>query len=134
MGIEFIGRIIKTSLVVSVFVLIFGSVYYDWNYSLGISIGLAYNCVNLWLIMGLVRRFVTLGERKPVPILAFSMIKFPLFYFVGYLIMKVDIVPVSSLVTGFTLLFGIIVLKVLGRLVAGSSWMNLADSKKGASQ
>jgi hypothetical protein len=134
MGIEFIGRIIKTSLVVSAFVLIFGSVYYDWNYSLGISIGLAYNCVNLWLIMGLVRRFVTLGERRPVPILAFSMIKFPLFYFIGYLIMKVDIVPVSSLVTGFTLLFGIIVLKVLGRLMAGSNWMDLADSKKRASQ
>ncbi|MCK4655916.1 MAG: hypothetical protein KAT85_02760, partial [candidate division Zixibacteria bacterium] len=88
----------------------------------------------LWLIMGLVRRFVTLGERRPVPILAFSMIKFPLFYFIGYLIMKVDIVPLSSLVTGFTLLFGIIVLKVLGRLMAGSNWMDLADSKKRASQ
>lgn len=134
MGLEFIGRIIKTSLVVSAFVLIFGAVYYDWNYSLGISIGLAYNCVNLWLIMGLVRRFVTPGERKPVPILAFSMIKFPLFYFVGYLIMKAGIVPVSSLVTGFTLLFGIIVLKVLGRLIVSSNWMNLADSKRGASQ
>ncbi len=134
MGLEFIGRIIKTSLVISAFVLIFGSVYYDWNYSLGISIGLAYNCENLWLIMGLVKRFVTLGERKPIQILAFSMIKFPLFNFVGYLIMKADIVPVSSLVTGFTLLFGIIVLKVLGCLIVNSNWMNLADSKRGASQ
>jgi len=134
MGLEFIGRVIKTSLVVSAFVLIFGSVYYDWNYSLGIAIGLVFNCVNLWLIMGLTKRTITLGDRKPLPILGFAMVKFPLLYFGGYLILRAGIVPVSSLMVGFTLLFGIIVLKVLGQQLVSSRWMDLAESKKGASQ
>ena len=134
MGLEFIGRIIKTSLVVSAFILVFGSLYYDWSYSLGITIGLVFNCVNLWFIMGLVRRTITLGKRKPVPILVFFVAKFPALYFVGYLILKADIVPVTSLLIGFTLLFGIVVLKVVGRQLVSSDWMQLAESKNGVSQ
>ena len=97
MGLEFIGRVIKTSLLVSAVILIFGAVYYDWNYALGISIGLAFNCANLWLIMGLVRRTVTLDERRPLPILAFGLVKFPVLYFAGYVILKVDVVPIFPL-------------------------------------
>lgn len=134
MGLEFIGRVIKTSLIVSAFIIVFGSVYHDWNYSLGISIGLLFNCANIWLIMGLVRRTVTLDRRRPLSILIFGLVKFPLLYFVGYLILRADIVPVSSLLIGFVLLFTIIVLKVLGRQLVSSAWMTLADSKKGASQ
>lgn len=135
MGLEFIGRVIKTSLVISVLILIFGSFYYDWCYSLGIAIGLVFNCVNIWLIMELVKHTITPNERNPVAILAFSAVKFPILYLAGYLILKWDIVPVTSLLIGFTLLFGIIVLKVLGRQLINSSWMkSVAGSRKRALQ
>lgn len=134
MGLEFISRVIKTSLVISAFILIFGSVYYDWNYSLGISIGLVFNCVNVWFIMGLVKRTITLEKRKMIPIVGISLIKVPALYFIGYVILKADFVPVTSLLVGFTLLFGVIVLKAVGRLITTSNWMKLANGEKGASQ
>lgn len=134
MGLEFIGRVIKTSLVVAAFILIFGAVYYDWNYSLGIAIGLVFNCVNLWFVKGLIEQTVTLRERKPLPILVLSAIKFPVLYLIGYLILKVDIVPVTSLLVGFTLLFAIVVLKVIGRQLTSTRFMKMADSKNGAQQ
>ncbi|MBU1317627.1 MAG: ATP synthase subunit I [candidate division Zixibacteria bacterium] len=134
MGLEFIGRVIKTSLVVSAFILIFGAVYYDWNYSLGIAIGLVFNCVNLWFVRGLIEQTVTLRDRRPVSIFLFSAIKFPILYLIGYLILKADIVPVTSLLVGFTLLFAIVVLKVIGRELASARWMKMADSKNGAQQ
>jgi len=134
MGLEFIGRVIKTSLVIAGIILIFGSVYYDWNYSLGITIGLMFNIANLWILTGLIRNTITPTDRKPLPIILFSIVKFPVLYFVGYMILKLEIVPVTSLLTGFILLFAIIVLKVVGRQLTNSEWMKLADTKKGASQ
>jgi len=134
MGLEFIGRVIKTSLVVSAFILIFGAVYYDWNYSLGITIGLVFNCVNLWFVKGMIEQTVTLRERNPVKIFLVSAIKFPVLYLIGYLILKADFVPVTSLLVGFTLLFAIIVLKVIGRQLSETRWLRMADSKNGAHQ
>jgi len=134
MGLEFIGRVIKTSLVVSAFILIFGAVYYDWNYSLGIAIGLVFNCANLWFIRGLIEQTITSRSRRPVPILLISAIKFPVLYLIGYLILRADIVPVTSLLVGFTLLFAIIVLKVIGRQLTSTRFMRMADSKNGAQQ
>ena len=134
MGLEFIGRVIKTSLVVSAFILIFGAVYYDWNYSLGISIGLLFNCANLWVIRGLIEQTITPSARRPLPILLISVVKFPVLYLIGYLILKADIVPVTSLLVGFTLLFAIVVLKVIGRQLTSTRFMKMADSKNGAQQ
>jgi len=134
MGLEFIARTIRTSLILSVAIFIFGTVYYDWAYSLGIAIGLIFNCANLYFIMGLIKYTITPDDRKPLPIFGISIIKFPVLYFVGYLILSADIAPVSSYMIGFILLFGVIVLKVLGNLLVDSKWMKLADSKKGASR
>ena len=134
MGLEFVGRIIRTSLVVGAIVLIFGSFYHDWNYSLGIFIGLLFSCANLWAIMWFVRRTITLEQRKTKSIVLIALVKFPVLYLVGYLILKSEIVPVASLLVGFSLVFVIIVLKVLGRLIQSSGKFQLADSKKGVAQ
>jgi len=134
MGLEFVGRVIRTSLVVGAIVLIFGSFYHDWNYALGIFIGLLFSCANLWVIMWFVRRTITLEERRTKLIVLIGMIKFPLLYFIGYLILSADFVPVSSLLVGFTSIFAIILLKVLGRLIQSSGKLQLADSKKGVAQ
>ncbi len=134
MGLEFIARTIRTSLILSVAIFIFGTVYFDWSYSLGISIGLIFNCANLYFIKGIIKHTITPGDRKPLPIFAISIVKFPVLYFAGYLILSADIAPVSSYMIGFVLLFGVIVLKVLGILFVDSKWMKLAESKKGASR
>ncbi len=134
MGLEFIGRVIKTSLVVGALIIVFGSYYFDWNYSLGIFIGLLFSCANLWLTMGVIRHTVTIEERKRKPIVILAAIKFPVLYFIGYLILRSDIAPVSSLLIGFTLLFGIILLKVLGRLLMSSDRMRVAESREGTSR
>ncbi len=133
MGLDFIGRVIKTSAIVAALILIFGSVYYEWRHTLGISIGLFFNCANVWLIMELVKKTVTLGDRKPILVIGLAMVKFPILYLAGYLILKADIVPVVCLLIGFTLLFVVIVLKVLGRQLINSRRFYLADSENGVS-
>lgn len=134
MGLEFIDRIIRTSLVVGAIIVALGSFYFDWNYSLGIFIGLLFSCANFWLTMGVVRHSITVEDSKRKAIIIFTMVKFPVLYTIGYLILRTDIVPVSSLLVGFTLLFGIILLKVLGQLLMNSDIMRLAESKEGASR
>jgi hypothetical protein len=134
MGLEFIARTLRTSLILSVVIFIFGTVYFDWAYSLGISIGLIFNCINLYFITGIVRRVITPDDKRVLPVIALSVIKFPALYFIGYLILISDLAPVVSYMIGFSILFGVIVLKVLGMLVVNSGWMKLADSKNGASR
>jgi len=134
MGLEFIGRTIKTSLILSALIFIFGAFYFDTRYSLGIAIGLICNTANVWMIMGLVRRTLTPDDRKPLPIILFSMLKFPILYGLGYLVLRSDIAPVASYMVGFVLLFAVVLLKVAGSCLSESRLMKVADTEKGASR
>lgn len=134
MGLEFIGRTIKTSIILSALVFIFGAFYFDASYSLGISIGLLFNVANVWIIMGLVKRVVTAEDRKPLPIIIFSLVKFPVLYTIGYFVLRSEIAPVSSFMIGFVLLFAVIFMKVAGNLLSESRIMKAADAEKGATR
>jgi hypothetical protein len=134
MGLEFINRVIRTSLILAAVVLVFGSVYYDWRHAVGVSSGLVFGSVNLWFLMGLIKNTITPQPRRPLPILIISVVKFPVLYFVGYLLLRSGVAPVPSYVIGFTMLFAVILLKVLGRQLVDSSWMRVAEGRKGASQ
>lgn len=120
MGIEFIYRIIRTSLIVAVLSFLFISVYYSFPFGLGLFLGTAWGCLNLFFITQLITEAISLKKPNKGRIILILLVKFPLLYFAGYMLLWLKYFPVESLVIGFTLIFAVIFLKALGRLIFSS--------------
>jgi hypothetical protein len=121
-GLEFITRVVKTSLVVSLIQLPFISLYFDYRFSLGIVLGCLWGVTNLHFMRSLVVCYTDLSGRNKRRLLLLLVVKVPLLYFGGYLLLRSGLFPILSLVTGFTLIFAVILLKALGR------WLLSLDS------
>lgn len=114
-GLEFITRVIKTSIVVSLIQLPFVAFYFDYRFALGVVLGCLWGAVNLHFLKAVVVCYTDLSKRSKRQLLLLLLLKFPLLYLGGYLLLKLGLFPVLSLVVGFTLIFAVIVLKALGR-------------------
>jgi hypothetical protein len=117
MGLEFITRVIKTSAIVSLIQLPFVAFYFDYRYSLGIVLGCLWGVVNLYFLRSVIVCYTELSQRSKRQLLLLLLLKFPLLYLGGYLLLESSLFPVLSLLVGFTLIFAVIVLKALGRLL-----------------
>jgi hypothetical protein len=131
MGPEFIHRVIKTSLVVAVLGFLFVTVYYSFRFGAGLLIGAIWGSLNLYFLTNLITEIFSPGkEVRKGRVILIVLVKFPLLYLIGYvlLIIKINGVryfPPLSLVSGFTLIFLVMFLKALGRWV-----LSLETSKK----
>jgi hypothetical protein len=65
----------------------------------------------------LIVRFITPGERPWAPLLGVALLKFPLLYLAGYLVLGQPYYPVTAPLLGFSLPFAVLVLKAGGRLL-----------------
>ena len=119
MGLEFITRIIKTTAVVSLVVSLCISYYFDWKIGLGFFVGAAWSLINLFFIRTLIKEVVSPNEARKSITAVLALLKFPLLYVAGYFIVASEFFSVYALLAGFSLLFAVIVLKVLGRLILG---------------
>jgi hypothetical protein len=124
MGLDFINRVIKTTLLFSAIVFIFGSFYFDWLYSLGVFVGALWGCANLWFIRQVVINYITPDERDTKKLALAAVIKFPVLYGLAFLILYLGWFPVTSFVIGFSLILFVIVMKALGKLVTEGSLKN----------
>jgi hypothetical protein len=130
MGVEFIYRVIKTTLVLAVLGFLFLTVYYDFKFGGGILAGAAWGCLNLLFLTHLITEIFSPGkEIQKGKVILVALVKFPLLYAAGFLLLKIRYFPAESLVIGFSLLFVVMFLKALGR------WILSLDSnhKKAAS-
>ncbi|KPJ64835.1 hypothetical protein AMJ44_12045 [candidate division WOR-1 bacterium DG_54_3] len=126
MGPEFIHRVIKTSLVVAVLGFLFVTVYYDFKFGAGILVGTIWGCLNLYFLTNLITEiFSPDKEVRKGKVILIVLVKFPLLYLVGYVLLIIKYFPAVSLVSGFTLIFVVMFLKALGRWV-----LSLETSKK----
>ena len=118
MGIEFIHRVIKTSLVVAVLCFLFVTVYYNFKFGAGILAGSVWGCLNLWFLTQLVVEIFSPGkEIKKGKVIVIAVVKFPLLYAAGYFLLKINYFHPIGLVSGFTLIFLVMFLKAMGRWV-----------------
>ncbi|MFH1335529.1 MAG: ATP synthase subunit I [Candidatus Zixiibacteriota bacterium] len=132
MGIEFIHRVIKTSLVLAVLILLFVTVYYDFKFGAGILAGSAWGCLNLYFMTKLITEIFSPGkEVKKRKVVLIAVVKFPLLYLAGYLLFKMNYFPPISLVCGFTLIFLVIFLKAMGRWILS---MNKGKDERAVSE
>lgn len=126
MGPEFIHRVIKTSLVVAALGFLFVTVYYNFRFGVGILVGAIWGCLNLYFLTNLITEiFTPAKEVRKGKVILIVLVKFPLLYFVGYVLLIIKYFPAVSLVSGFTLIFLVMFLKALGRWI-----LSLETSKK----
>ena len=117
MDLDFIKRVIKTTLIFTFFIALFPISYYNIHFTFGLVIGSVWNIINFWLI-----RLVVVGGLSKTPIkksklLLLMLVKFPLLYGLGYLIVRFGKLTAGSLLCGFSLLFVVLILKTLGILI-----------------
>ena len=119
MGPEFITRIIRTTAVLSIIVALCCCYYFDWKFGVGILTGVAWSLLNLYFLRQLILEVITPGETRRSVVVGIMLLKFPLLYITGYLVIASDYFTIYSLMLGFTLMFIVTILKVFGRILLG---------------
>jgi hypothetical protein len=127
MGVEFIHRVIKTSLVLAVLGFLFVTVYHDFRFGAGILAGAIWGSLNLLFLTHLITEVFSPGrEVRKGKVILIALVKFPLLYAAGFLLLRINYFPAESLLIGFTLLFVVMFLKAMGRWILSLD----ADKKK----
>lgn len=127
MGVEFIHRVIKTSLVLAALGFLFVTVYYNFKFAAGILVGAIWGCLNLLFLTHLITEVFSPGkEIRKGKVILIALVKFPLLYAAGYLLLRINYFPAESLLSGFTLIFVVMFLKALGK------WVLSLDANKNA--
>jgi hypothetical protein len=89
--------------------------------------GIAWSLVNLYFITALVKDVITLEDRRVMPIILTLLIKFPVLYAAGFVLLAVAHLPIAWLMAGFTWPFFVLVMKGAGRV-----WLKLDERQKPA--
>jgi len=111
---SFIYRTIRTSAVVSCFAFLAAWLYFGFKFGAGIVVGTMWGCLNLYAIGLAVKALIVPEKAKKGIIILILVLKFPLIYFIGYLILRINCFPILSLLAGFTVIFLIMLSKALG--------------------
>lgn len=117
MDLSFITRSLKMTAGLAVLGFLFATVYGGWSWGLGFVLGAFWGVANLYLIKTLIGRVITLDNRDWLSVGVFLLVKFPLLYVLGYLIISRDWYTVWAPVAGFSLSIVVIVLKAGGRAI-----------------
>lgn len=107
MGLDFIHRIIKVFLIVTALFVPFIFLSFGPSFTLGFLSGALWNLLNIRILAVL---FCKKG-------LFLYLVKFPFLYLSGYLILKYTDFSIYGIIMGFSLIFLVIILKVLGKFL-----------------
>ena len=119
MDISFIDRTLRTTGFLALIFLPFGFAYLEASKVLSVLSGLIWGMVNLYFLAVLIKVTVRPEGPDKRAALLLMFIKLPLIYLAGYFLLTNSYFNVYYLLIGFTVLFIVIVLKVLGRLLLG---------------
>ena len=116
---DFVGRTLKTTGVVLLICSLFGIYYFGLWPSIAFLSGGIWAMVNLIFTAGLIRAAIRPDGVDLSKAAGMAVIKFPLLYAAGYFLLKVEYFEPLHLLAGFSLLFIVIVLKVVSRAILG---------------
>jgi hypothetical protein len=111
---DFILRTLKTTGIVLLFCLAFGTVYFGFYDALAFFSAGIWSMVSLLLLSGFIRTVLNPDGVDKIAALGMAIIKFPLLYVAGYFLFTTRIFRPLPMILGFSLLFVIIVLKAVG--------------------
>lgn len=119
MGLEFLTRVRKTSIISGAVVTLIMFVYAGHAAAVAFALGCAWSLVNLHVILLLVRLVVNDPENHKIRIAVVMMIKVPALYAAGYFLLTTGYMPVMALLSGFVWPLFVVFLKAGGRLILG---------------
>ena len=117
MNLDFIDRVIKTSLILIAVVFPFAAFYLGMAFGVSIVLGCFWGCANLFLIRLLVTKTIGVVINSKVWLIIIIFVKFRLLYFLGYLLIKWKYLSPYGLLCGFSAIFVVTVLKVASRSI-----------------
>jgi hypothetical protein len=117
MNLDFINRVIRTSLIIIIIAFPFAAIYIRLAFAVSILLGCLWGCADLLAIKLLITSFLGGRTRSVLSIILILFVKFPLLYFLGYLLVKWSYLSVYGLLWGFSAIFLITVLKVISRSI-----------------
>lgn len=127
---NFVSRTLRTTGLVALLSLAFGSFYYGFKPTLSVFTGIVWGMINLYFLSLLVRSSLRPEGADKASALIFLFIKFPLLYLSGYFLMTNDYFDPLLLVIGFTVSLLIIVLKAAGRTFLKLDYFEENDKKE----
>ena len=125
-----VGRTLRTSAALSLLVLVFGTFYYGFKPTLSVFTGIIWGMVNLYFLSLLVRAALRPEGPDKWAALVILFIKFPLLYGAGYLMVISAFFNPILLLSGFTLVLVVIVLKSVGRVILRLDNVNLSKKQE----
>jgi hypothetical protein len=115
----FITRSLRMSVALAAFAFLFTSVYVDVSWGLGVLLGALWGTANLYLIKFIIEQLVSPNRTLSTGVILIAIVKFPLLYVLGYLIISRPWYDPLAPLLGFLIPFAVIVLKAAGRMLLG---------------
>lgn len=115
MDLDLLRRVRRSSIVFGAVLSIPLSFYFGWMSGLSFAAGTAWSLVNLAFITSLVKNVITLEDRSLMRIVLALLVKFPVLYVAGWLMLRQGLSPLW-MVAGFTWPFFVLVMKAAGRI------------------
>ncbi len=130
MGLGFINRVMKTTLVFMALAFAFLAVYVNYNYAYSVLFGGIWGVLNLFGIKLVIVALVTKGKKNIILGLLVLFLKIPVLYGIGYYLLTWDYLVVSGLLWGFSSILLVAVLKALSSSLLNSNKIANAEEKK----
>ena len=128
LGLDFITRTLKTTGVLLLIAIPFGLYYYGLYPTMGVLSGGVWSIINLIFLRHLVQAVIRPGGPDRVRAFGLILFKFPLLYLAGYFLLTVEVFTALHLLVGFSAPLGVMVLKILGRVLLG---LDATDKQNG---
>jgi hypothetical protein len=117
LGLDFINRVIKTTLILAAFVTPFLILYTGYSFGISVLFGAVWGVLNLLAIKFVIVSLVRPGKRNLKFGLLILFFKIPVLYGIGYFLLTWDYLSAGGLLWGFSGILIVAVLKGLSRSI-----------------
>ncbi len=130
MRLKLVDRIIKSTLIAAVIFFPFLAIYMSMSFALSVFLGAVWGALNLLAIKYIIVSLVARQGRNPKLGAAVLVLKIPVVYGAGYVLVTWDYLSVGGLLWGFSGILITAVLNALSRSILGmDSDMKAGESK-----
>ena len=111
---DFIKRSLRVSIIITIIVIPLISVYFSGSITMGFMAGSAWNIINLFLLTKLLNMFIMPHKVNKKWGIAAGIIKFPVLYGIGYIIIRYTNISRYGIMCGISVVLIVIMFKALG--------------------
>lgn len=123
MDLEFLARVRKSTIITGAVLALPAATYWGLGEGMAWVAGVAWSLVNLHFITAVVRSVITADDRVKRRIIGLVLVKFPVLYGAGFLLLWPGWLPAGGLVAGFSWPLAVLFLKAAGRV-----WLKLDET------